>query len=412
MATSRDFNAMLNEYLTYDLLKGEYIKRDFILNKCKKDTSWKGGDLIYPFTGGTPTSIKYGGLVADSDISKHTYVRGKLSGYKEAWGTLAWHSRDLYEHDGRVKEDSFLKNLPGQVEDLMENFKQVVSVNLLNGAHFAKVTADTTANDGILDVDHPERFEIGQKVITGAYTGYVAPSGGINVNTKKVKLVTARGGATAVDFSSGAGISDGDKLYYEGQSSSAFSNLKDAIFSNSNGGSDSYLGKTKADYKFLQSTEISGATWNAANVFDKMLDAQITHNNLGRKGKGEWVVSYKNWGVMSKLLESGSGSYKHTDTKASIYGWDTITITGPKGVITVNAVHELDDDIFYMCDFGKVTFHTNKYFRKHTDMNGNQYYTVRNTDGYVYICDISLYGDMVVEPWCQMGVHSVPDLAA
>lgn len=411
MATLRDFNTMLNEYLHYDMLKAEYIKRDFMMNKCKKDSNWKGGDLIVPFTGATPTSIKFGGLVADTDISKHSYVRGKLSGYKEAWATLAWHSRDLYEHDGRVKEDSFLKNLPGQVEDLMDNFKQVVSVNLLNGAHFAKATAATTAADGILTVDHPERFEIGQKVITGAYTGFVAPAAGINVNTKAVKLVTARGGSTAVDFSSGAGIASGAKLYYDGQSSNAFGNLRDAVFSNANGGSDSYLGQTKVNYPWLQSTQISGATWNASNILDKMLDAQITHNNLGRKAMGEWIISYENWGYVAKLLEAGSGTYKHTGTKASVYGWTEVEVTGPKGVIKLNAVQELDNDVMYLADFSGVTFHTNKMFRKHTDMNGNQYYTVRNTDGYVYICDIALYGDMVVEPCKQLGVHSIPNLA-
>jgi len=42
MATNRDFSSMLNEYLPLDLLKEEYIKRDYLLQKCKMDESWKG----------------------------------------------------------------------------------------------------------------------------------------------------------------------------------------------------------------------------------------------------------------------------------------------------------------------------------------------------------------------------------
>jgi hypothetical protein len=48
MATSRDFQAMLNEYLAIDLLKQEYQKRDYLLQKVNKDDGWKGGTLPVP----------------------------------------------------------------------------------------------------------------------------------------------------------------------------------------------------------------------------------------------------------------------------------------------------------------------------------------------------------------------------
>ena len=44
MATTRTFQSMLNEYLTYDLLKEELIKRDWLLSNIQKDEGF--GTLV------------------------------------------------------------------------------------------------------------------------------------------------------------------------------------------------------------------------------------------------------------------------------------------------------------------------------------------------------------------------------
>jgi hypothetical protein len=48
MATNRDFQAMLNQYLPLRLLEQEFLKRDYLMQKVDQDSSWKGGDLIVP----------------------------------------------------------------------------------------------------------------------------------------------------------------------------------------------------------------------------------------------------------------------------------------------------------------------------------------------------------------------------
>ena len=83
--TNRTFQDMLNEYLTYDLLKEELIKRDYVYRKVEKDTGWKGGTLPVPFKGSEATSVRFGALTNQGDISQHKYVRGQISDYKEAW---------------------------------------------------------------------------------------------------------------------------------------------------------------------------------------------------------------------------------------------------------------------------------------------------------------------------------------
>jgi len=42
MATNRDFSSLLNQYLPLELLKQEYIKRDYLMQKVNMDESWKG----------------------------------------------------------------------------------------------------------------------------------------------------------------------------------------------------------------------------------------------------------------------------------------------------------------------------------------------------------------------------------
>ena len=49
MATTRTFNAMLQEYLPNKMLMEELVKRDYLLNKVAKDEDWQGGDIIVPF---------------------------------------------------------------------------------------------------------------------------------------------------------------------------------------------------------------------------------------------------------------------------------------------------------------------------------------------------------------------------
>ena len=51
MATNREFQDMLNEYLNEDLLREEFIPRTYVLKNIEKDDGWKGGKYVVPFRG-------------------------------------------------------------------------------------------------------------------------------------------------------------------------------------------------------------------------------------------------------------------------------------------------------------------------------------------------------------------------
>lgn len=416
MATSRLFQAMINDYLSNPLLKEELVKQDYLLSKIEKDDGWigvsgtnnaNGGALIVPFKAAGASSVSYGQLTASNDISDDVYVRGTISQQPEFWATMQFHQRDLMEH-GKISEKNFLKILPDTVEDFMLYIKNVVSVNLLNGSHFAKLTSGATANTGLIVVDRPDRFVVNQKVIVAAtspttITAYVKT---VNINTKTILLVTARGGATPIDFSANNSPS-GSKVYNDGAQTAPFSSLRDALLSAANGGSATLYGVTKTDYPYTQAININGSDVTASNLLSKIFDAFTTTRKLGKGAPTDVVMSYSNFGVCMKLIESSKGAFNVVpdSKKASQFGWTEITVGSVTSQpLKLIGVQEMDDDAIYFIDWRALKFYSNGFFRKNVNPDGNEYYTERAQTGYKYIIDICLFGDLVVNRPSYCGV--------
>jgi hypothetical protein len=403
---------MLNEYLPNELLKEEFIRRDYLLSKIEKDDTWKGGNLVVPFKAAGASSVAYGGLSASNDIAEDKYVRGGVSGHKEVWGSMIFNHRDLMEHD-MVSEQNFLKILPGAVEDFMDYMKNVVSINLLNGDHFATLTADGD-NTGVIYVDRPDRFVLNQKVLvkdgnTSSATGYVSA---IDMNAKTVTLVTARGGATPLDCSAYT-VAQTARCYNDGadNSSNTFTSLKASLLSAANGGSSSLYGVSKLSAPYLQAINVLGSDITAANIMEKIFDALVTMRQLGKGNPNEVVMSYKNLGSCMKVIEASKGAYNVTpgSTSASQYGWMEIEVGSvSKGSVKLVGVQEADDDVIMFVDFRALKFHSNGFFKKRVSPDGKEYYEIRNTSGYQYILDVCLFGEMVVIRPSYCGIlHSI-----
>jgi hypothetical protein len=406
---------MLNEYLTMDLMKEEIIKRDWLLSNCEMDTGWKGGTLPVPFVGTMASSLKVGGLSAASDVSKHKYVRGELSDYKEIWGTLRFEHKDLMEHDGKVNEKSFLKVLPNQVEDFAQVAKEQLSKLLLTGPIAAEVTDATDAATGIMIVDRIERLMLDQKLIiddgnSNQADVYVIA---INLNTSAVTLSATRGGA-AMDVSAYTVAQDA-KLYYDGTISggtvSSFSHLKGALLSAANGGESTLYGQSKVAYPYLQAINVSGASITAANIASKIFDA---YNDVRKKARGNAntiLMSFKHLGSLMAAIETQKGAFKvnATSEKASLYGWTEIVLTSVKGTLKVVAIQEMDDDVIMLLDMAAMKFYSNgEMMRKRTAPDGKQYYEVREETGYYYLVDVCTFGDLVVHAPTKCGIiHSI-----
>lgn len=418
MATQRSFQAMLNDFLPNELLKEEMVKRDYVLSKVDKDDTWvgasgtsgNGGNLIVPFKAAGASSVAAGSLSASNDIAEDLYVRGTVTTQKEVWGSMIFNHRDLMEHD-KVSEKNFLKILPDSVNDFMDYMKNVVSVNLLNGTHFAKLTADSSLNNGLIVVDRPDRFVIGQKVTVddtaGAnpLTGYVST---VNINTRTILLVTTRGGATPVDFSGfPKTVAGGSKCYNDGFRANGFESLRNLLLSAANGGSATIYGVTKTAYPYTQAINIDGSASTSASFVSDLFDGYTQTRLYGKGAPTDIIMSYNRLAAVMKIVEASKGAFNVVpgSQKASQYGWTEISI----GSVTNQAlkfigVQEMDDDIVIYMDWRAVKFYSNGFFRKRKSPDGIEYFEIRATTGFQYIIDICLFGEIVLNRPSYCGI--------
>lgn len=413
--TRRNFQDMLNEYLPNELLKEELIMRDYIIQNVQKDNNWKGGKLVVPFKGSGASSVSFNELTPASDIVQSKYVRGSIDDYREVWGSLIFNQRDLQEHDGKIPESTFLRLLPDELEDFMDYKKEVVSIQFGTGPHFARVTVDGTAG-GVIGVDKIDRFMINQKFVLRSDTQadlsvYVtnSTSSGIAIDDETVTVSTTIGGAP-VDVSAYT-VADNAKMYHPGVSDGAgnfntFISFREALLSPNNvafpatlgsqAGATHLHGVPKSAWPILQAVNIDGQGITATNILDALFDA---YTEVRRRSKGratEYLMSLKNYGSIMKQLELQKGSFRVVeDPKESLFGWMEMKIANVTGqVLKFVGIQEWDDDTIALVDWRSITFRSNGYFKKRISPDGREYFEVRNTNGYQYIVDCCLFGEM------------------
>jgi hypothetical protein len=421
---SATFTDMLNEYLVYsDILEESFIDQNWLMKTSNKVRTWDGGTLIVPFQQSTASSIRMGGLTAQTDIDEATYLRGSISGYKEMYASLVFNSRDLFLDHYRVSVQNFLKILPDQIEQLMRYMKQSTSIQVLNGGYLDTVqTAYVGANDGQLDVKHPERFVIGGKFfVTENPAGssaslYVTA---IDKNTGVLTMSTIRGGG-AVDFT---GYDNTTEIYIpDGQAGGAFSSLRDMLLPVSAGGSASFAGKTKASAPFAQSVLYDaggvGGTgdWGtsspvtASDMLVLIFDALRKGHQLAAEPEC-FVMSYLNYSAALLSLEQNSGAFKNVKPRVDYAGYSTVTVGGMHGSVELVGVREMADDAIFGLKKSHMDFHCGaKFFNILTSPDGLKYYTIRTDGGaYKYVTDIVMNGDFLYSnPWSAVAIHNIP----
>jgi len=416
------FDQMLNEYLVYsDILEESFRDMNWLMKESNVIKTWQGGDLIVPFQQSLPSSVKMGGLTAEGDIDEASYVRGKLTGYKEIYGTLVFNSRDLFLDHGMVSEQNFLKILPNQIEQLMKFMKQTTSIQILNGGNLDSVrSAYAGANDGLLEVEHPERMNIGLKIhiADGDTSGdfYITK---IDKNTGILTVSATRGGGAA-DMT---GYDDTTSIYIDNGQNEAFGSMRDMLLPASAGGSDSFAGKLKADSPFCQSVQYDAGglagtgDWGTTNPVEGsqllalIFDALRKGHQLAAEPEC-FVMSYLNFSACLLGLELSSGAYKNVKERVDYAGYSTVTVGGMHGSVELVGVREQADDWIAGVKKSHMDFHCGaKMFNVLTSPDGLKYYTVRNTQGYRYLTDIVCNGDWIYSnPWSAVAIHNIPKI--
>lgn len=423
--TTADFNGMLKKYLPYKLLMAEVIKRNYVMQKINKLTSYKGGVGELAFEAGAASSFRYGKLVSSAKITQKRVVKGFLKGYKEIWGAMKFNYHDLQRHGDMEK--SFLANLLTEIPRFTEALSALISLQILNGPTLAVVTGIADIADGKVVVDKPQLLEFGQLVQIGTtaphkYEGYVSA---INMNTKEVTITSDMALTTPINL---ATVIVGDELRIEDgfDSSLHFSSLRDQLLSFENvgaaKGSEFLFTLKKSMYPFLQAYNHSGATIAAGNVLGPIFDAYARSKEIGKLGNvSDVIMSYKWFSAAMKELELpaagtsvGTGrQFTAQDKAVNAFGFTSITVASVDGgaPLKLVAVNEMRDDIMFGIDWSTIDLHSNGMIERVVSPDGNEFYTERTPDGHVYISDIRFFGEVVCKMPCyNFVIHSIPSV--
>lgn len=407
-----DFAALLNEYCPNAMLWEEVVKKDYILNKLKKDEKAYGSKTIVPFMSATETSMRFGKLTAAGDIAQAKPERGELEAMTEVFGSLVFNHGDLVDQEGRIPESTFMKVFPGAVERMTRYMRENISMQILNGDYFALVTDGTNAATGIFIVDHPERFQIDQKcqIDDSDSSGKVVYVIGVNSNTKAVTFSDSRGG-TAYNLSAYAtGVV---KFYHDGvQEQGAFNSFRSALLSLANGGSTTLHGKTKtACGSYLQAMNVLGSDITATNILEKLFDAWMTCKIYGKCTGDTIILNLKHMGSIMKVMEDCRGAYTvvKNDSKP-MFGWWETTIAASKTGQTLKLVglQEADFDIAPIVNFDSITLRSKGGLKKIKQPDGSEFFTTRAETGYSYIVDLELAAQVEFsKPGEQAIIHTI-----
>lgn len=407
-----DFAALLNEYCPNSMLWEEIVAKDYIFNKMKKDNSAYGSKIVVPFMAANASSIRYGKLTAADDISSSIPMRGELEAMCEVYPSLIFHHSDLVDQEGRIPESTFLKVFPSEVERMTRCARENMAVQILNGDFFATATDATNAATGVFLVDHPERFQLGQKCqIDDADSApkivYVI---NVNPNTRGVTFSDSRGG---VAFNLSAySVVQATHFYHDGvQEQGSFNSFRSALLSLANGGSTNIHGKAKTTAPFLQAMNILGSDITSTNFLEKLFDGWIKCKTYGKCTADTLLMNIRHMGSVMKIMENSKGAYTMIKSdRKDMYGWwETEIVASQTGqTLKLVGLQEMDFDIIPAVNFDSITLRSKGGLRKIKQPDGDEFFTQRTELGYSYIIDLECHAQVEFAKPCEQAIfHTI-----
>lgn len=301
-----------------------------------------------------------------------------------------------------------MKILPDEIERFMGYAAGAIGQNICNGTAVDLVTVDGTVG-GVIGIKNPERFQIQQFVefqdnnTLVSVSGYVAQ---IDINQTGtaalgglLTIETAPGSGVAVDLSS-ITVAQQGKAYLRDQITDGFNSIVDLLLPASAGGSATINNLTKLDSPVLQGIYEDGSTWVAADLLKNIFKLYVKARKVGNGMPSSVLMSYNNYAACVNQIENQKGSFNVSvnSDSAKEYTWDEIAVGGflSNGrSVKLVAVQEMNDSDIIGMDPSSFVFASAGGMQKHKTPDGNFYFVDRNTtNGYSYICDIFLMGEI------------------
>ena len=432
---------MLNDYLQLHLQYNRHVRDTYIFKRTKdKRRDWRGGQYPVVFEGGEASNYQSGGeLVPEDKIQSESLVRGYVQDYKKIHSAYNFNAQDFIQHgNARVPQQSFLKfQLESKINKVRNRFQYLLTHSILNGgalvtgvpSNVSGVGAAVAANGRLrhIRVDRPDKVGLGERLMVvagtnGAEECYVT---GIDINSNRVSVATARNGNTGPQMTAALAANAAVNLFAPGDEteSSRFSSLRSQILPASvSGGSDTIFGLNKTDYPFLQPIirPLTGGITRAEDVLydiiDLVTDYELKGQPIGamdtyRGEKGDRTTKNQHMGITVDIVMSSRWFAVFQKYRKSLQNgnWPmdrntffksaTFMMEGPNGImLRFVQVESLRDDVMYLLGDDCTQFATLNFIQQYISPDGNKWHTVRNpANGYSYICDFYVYGEFIIK---------------
>lgn len=421
MALTHNFSGYLKKVQIRKILFDAVKIKSFFFREVPKDMGWRGGEYEFPKSVGRASSVLFGRMAASTDIGQQQNAKPSESTLVKVFHSLKYDMLSLDLNDAysdKEKEVSYLKVIKDVVEGASDFFREVISNGILNGGRIDVATDDGTSG-GLLTVTFFERFEIGMPVIVrnddpAAVRGYV---NAINVDTGVITIKDDRpdgSSPAAVDLSAYT-TAKSSALYYDGTvntstgalvSANIFNDFRSSLLSSANGGNATLHGITKASYPQFQAQNIDLSAATSSNLLEKLYDGYLKIKRVGRGMPNKILISYENFGHIAKNLEL-STRFASKETSEG-FGFNSVKILAPRGMIELVALEEMDNDIVIFWDKRACKLAGHKFFENETMSKlGQPFYPTRDdvNGEYIYIQDFKFYANVIwLHPaYCGIG---------
>lgn len=406
---TESFNDLLKTYQPPELFMEEVKKRNFFIDKVKKDETYVGGTYTMPVESAGMGSVAWGALTSDTDISEGDQQVGSFTSADlgQCFHTMLFNESDLRRHDSLKK--SYLKLLPNKLSSAVKDFSEEISLSFFGDG--SKATLTSNGSNGSCVVDHPERFKIGEKIYvddgdSSPVAGYITA---ININTKTLTVKDARSSGSSVNLASYT-TAQTAKVYSPGQQTYGPKTLQSMLLSAANSGDSTYAGLTKASFPILQAVNIDGSGFTAETLLDDLVDGFWQIHDLGKGSLNKDMIIPLSWfRFISGNLENNK-RYSVTDKKVA-YGMTSVTILGLDGQCTITGVRDKSVGSAFVLDWETLTLVGNSFFRRIKDANGNEFYVKRATTGWTNVVDTVFEAFLLCPTLSHNGIiHSIPTL--
>lgn len=395
MSMLTSHSALLKRYLKEEIIENTMQEKSYIWKNITKENDWYGGVLEIPVQGNGLNTIQMGSLAALTDIAEYQGAIGTVAAHKEMTMSAIFREGDLSREVN--KEATYIDKISGMIESLSKKSAEQIGANLVRGQGVLSFASANGTAGGLITVPNPEYFEPGMKVSiidndTAKVDGYVRL---VDINSGVLTIYNARTAGAVVDLSLYT-VAQQARVVVIGSGTEAFLDLKTALLTAANGGSDTLYGLTKAAYLPLQAFQTSGSAFTANTILDDLLGAFYKCRKLGRGDQTELWVSYGIFKNIAKKLEQAR--HYQVEVKSAGYGFSSVSLIGNEGAVKIVALREMPDDTAYIMDMTGLKFKGMALKKKLYGENNQEYFVDRQTTGVSFVTDMVLRGDIVVQP--------------